>query len=302
MPKSNFESDLPKTEPPGLMALPTTPSKRKFPILRLPFVAQKNVLLRLELNDLIPLSFLSKRSKQMIKQALPSPKKAQCSCIVWPRAYPVIKVSSRFGSYTGSSVDHIIEVLSDPPIRVVLQEESAVAHATEWMKNHQQIVKEIIYPACCMRKNDEDIVEFINEFIELNVRIQLGNIIAIVPSQEEVRIEDPNISLLQCLPRLNCRKLRIVDRNSPFLAEIFMYTLDSSDIGEPKIEQLIFEVKESPNFNYRPLFSDKKCKKEWQHPIYGKIKVHYKINHVSRKLILFETHHDGKKLLVVDIK
>ncbi|EGT37302.1 hypothetical protein CAEBREN_24355 [Caenorhabditis brenneri] len=35
---------------------------------------------------------------------------------------------------------------------------------------------------------------------------------------------------------------------------------------------------------------------------YGKINKYYKMYHVSRKVILFETHHDGKKLMVVDIK
>ncbi|CAL2027751.1 unnamed protein product [Caenorhabditis brenneri] len=301
---------IPKTEAPVLVAPDTTPPKKKFPILRLPFFARKNVLLRLKLDDLIPLSLLSKQYKRMIKQALPS-KKAKYKCRVWPKEVSSIKIYSRFGTYTGfePNVDHIIEVLSYPPIKVVIDGEGAVFHAIEWVNTHQHCVKEVLYLSHFCSINYGQILEFINQLIELNARIEFdrgmvsdrGMVIA--GSQKEILIDNPTTTFIPLFWRLNCRKIRIVDRHPPYLTEMFLSSFSLFDIGESSmIEQLIFELKECREINWTRLRNCKKCEEELLHPIYGKINEYYKTCHVSRKVILFETHHDGKKLMVVDIK
>ncbi|CAL2027759.1 unnamed protein product [Caenorhabditis brenneri] len=209
----NFELDCPKTEPPvgvapmtRLRGSDTTPSKRKFPILQLPFVAQKHVLWMLELKDLIPLSLLSKRSKRMIKEALPF-KKAQYDCTVLSREVPTIKITSRFGSYTGFEpyVDHIIEVLSYPPIGVVIDVESAMTKAARWIKTHHHCVKEVLFSTPPLHPGMS--TKFVNPRFELNT--QLDGDMVTVCSQDEIRIENPDLSLMYYIWGLKCRRLRL---------------------------------------------------------------------------------------------
>ncbi|CAL2027756.1 unnamed protein product [Caenorhabditis brenneri] len=334
---NKFKLDLlKKIEPPVLQALPTntTPPKRKFPIFRLPFLARRNVLLRLELDDLIPLSLLSKRCKLMIKQALP-PKIAQYDCTVWPNEVSSIKINSRFGSYIGFEPDmeHIIELLSYPPIRVPINSKNAVFRAANWVKRHQNCVTRVSFPTSfkdhetnsefvielnsrtedCTEKVSfstllryrEMIVEFVNSLLELNLRIDLGGNMVVTCSPEEVRIENLNILPINFVWSLNCQKLRIVGNVSPIvMAHRLIFSWASSDISASStIKQLIFELRESEEIKEWILEDRwKKSGEELQYPIYGKINEYYKMYHESKKVILFETHHDGKKLLVVDLE
>ncbi|EGT38454.1 hypothetical protein CAEBREN_02648 [Caenorhabditis brenneri] len=245
----------------------------------------------------------------MIKQALPS-KQAKYKCRVWPKEVSHIKIYSRFGIYTGfePNVDHIIEVLSYPPIKVVIDGEGAVIHAIEWVKTHQHCVKEVLYLSNFCSISFGPILEFINQLIELNARIEfdmgmiIGMRLVIVGSQEEILIDNPNTTFIPYFWRLNSRKIRIVDRHPPYLTEMFLGGFTLSDIDESSmIEQMIFELEEG-KINWTRLRNCKKSEEELQHPIYGEINEYYKMDHVSRKVILFETHHDGKTLLVVDIE
>ncbi|CAL2027749.1 unnamed protein product [Caenorhabditis brenneri] len=275
----------------------------KFPILRLPFLAQKNALLMLELEELIPLSFLSKRSKRMIKRALPSPKKAEYKCKVWLKE-DSISINSRLGSYTGSSVDHILEVLSYPPIEVVIDGKDDVNHAIEWVKTNQHCVKEILYLPKISFNDYENILDFVHSLIEVDVRIEIDRSVIYSCSKEEVRIEYPSITPMNVFWSLKCRKIRFIDEEYPY-AEFFMSTFGYYKIPESlMIEQMIFELmEERPEIRWTYILSYcEKSEEEWQHPIYGKINECYKMYHVGRKFTFFGAHHDGKKLLVVDIE
>ncbi|CAL2027755.1 unnamed protein product [Caenorhabditis brenneri] len=361
------KSDLPETEPPVFMldapvlvpsappvhsiippkpilksypsfrrALPTTttPPMQKFPILLLPFVAQKHVLWQLELKILMRLSFLSKRSKRMIKQALPS-KKAQYECIVWYKEASIIDVKSRFGQYSDwePNIEHIIQVLSYPQMRVSIYGKDAVIRAAKWVKRYRNCVDRVSFPnpseghgmtpnfvielnsrtKHCMKRVSfsaplwyrKMILEFVNLLLELNVKIDLGDDMVFTCSPEEVRIENLNIFPISFVWSLNCQKLRIVDSvSSGVIAHRLISSWASSDISASStIRQLIFELKESEKIEEWILEDRwKKSEEELQYPIYGKINEHYKMYHENRKVILFETHHEGKKLLVVDLE
>ncbi|EGT38464.1 hypothetical protein CAEBREN_17393 [Caenorhabditis brenneri] len=391
------------------MVLVTLPEKIispeiKFPILRLPYFASRNVLLRLRLDDLIPFSFLSKRCKRMIKQAIPS-KIAQYECTVkskkltsidlkfdtfWLNSgakvddiVTSISIDSQFGHFwmgIEANVHHIIEVLSYPPIRVELYAENGVTRAAEWLKRYRNCVKSVSFSASpkdirmhtvfvdrstefnnqtkyCMKflpalRYPEVISEFVNLLRELNVRIAFGETMAVTCSTEEVRIENLNIFPISFVWSLKCQKLRIVDSILPIvMAHKLISSWALSDIcASSTIKKLIFELKESEKIEERiledgwkksgeelhyPIFEEinawwykrkggndrteailfearhdrERLENRWvkseddlQYPIYGKIHQHYKMYHESRKVILFETHHDGKKLLVVDFE
>ncbi|CAL2027752.1 unnamed protein product [Caenorhabditis brenneri] len=165
---NKLKSDLPKI----LVALPAkaAPPKKKFPIFRLPFLARKNVLLRLQLDDLIPLSLLSQRSKRMIKQAVPL-WKAQYDCTVWSKEVPTIKISSSFGSYSGINpdVDNIMDLLSYPSFQVFVYGENGATRAAEWVKIHRSCINMIAFVAPF---NDRGkILELLNPFIALTTRV-----------------------------------------------------------------------------------------------------------------------------------
>ncbi|CAL2027757.1 unnamed protein product [Caenorhabditis brenneri] len=278
--------------------------KRKFPILRLPFLAQLNVLLRLNLDDLIPFSFLSKRSKLIIKQTLPS-KIAQYHCTVWYKEVTIINIRSRFGCYTAyqPDVDHILELLSYPSIHVFIYDEKEITAKIQWVKTNRNCIRRISFLTPFMDR--KMILDLVNHFIELNVRIELGENMIVTCSPEEVRIKYLEVFSIISFWSLKCQKLRIVDSiSSGFIAHrlISSWTL-SNKSASSTIKQLIFEFKESEEIKGWILEDRwKKSEEEMQYPIYGKIKEYYKMYHGSRKVILFETHHDGKKLLVVDLE
>ncbi|CAL2027753.1 unnamed protein product [Caenorhabditis brenneri] len=334
---NKFLSDLTKTKPPALRTLPTntTAPIRKFPILKLPFLAQKHVLWMLELKELMRLSFLSKRSKRMIKQVLPS-KKAEYDCMVWYRENLLIDIKSRFGGYSGfePNIEHIIEVLSNPPIQVVVYGENPITRAAEWIKRYQSFVRTISFspffksdgmismfvnpsmerngqietiPSSTPLKDREMILEFVNPLIKLNVQIDMGGNMVVTCSPKEVRIENLNIFPISFLWSLKCQKLRIVDRTSPVLvvAHRLISNWASSDFRvSSTIRQLIFELKETEKIEKWILETGwEKSEEEWQHPIYGKINEWYKHKDGNDRTeaIMFEARHDGKRLLVMNI-
>ncbi|CAL2027758.1 unnamed protein product [Caenorhabditis brenneri] len=287
----NFKLDLPKTTPP----------KRKFPILQLPFVAQKHVLWMLELRDLIPLSFLSKRSKRMIKQALPT-KIAQYDCTVCSNEVLTVKITSRFGSYSGSepNIGHIIEVLSYPPIQVFVYAGSAITKAAEWMETHHHCVKKVSFSVPPRNRGMSS--EFINPFTELNAQSEL-----VICSKEEILIENPDISLMQIIWGLECRRLRLISERSSiiFLANFILFDwIFGENYESSTIEQLIFELRESGEIEWKPENPGEKREDEWKHPIYGKINVWYRLRGFkeTKEAILFKVNHDGKQLLVLNIQ
>ncbi|EGT38462.1 hypothetical protein CAEBREN_09993 [Caenorhabditis brenneri] len=237
-------------------------------------------------------------------------------------------------------MEHIIELLSYPPIRVPINGKNAVFRAAIWIKRHQNCVTRVSFSASPkdirmhtvsfkenselfikLNSRTEDctekvsfstplryrkwILEFVNPLIELNVRIDLGGNMVVTCSPEEVRIENLNILPINFVWSLNCQKLRIVGNVSPIvMAHRLISSWASSDINASStIKQLIFELKETEGIE-EWIMEDrwKKSEEELQYPIYGKIKEYYKMYHASRKVILFETHHDGKKLLVVDLE
>ncbi|CAL2027754.1 unnamed protein product [Caenorhabditis brenneri] len=394
------------------MVLVTLPMKIispeiKFPILRLPYFASRNVLLRLRLDDLIPFSFLSKRCKRMIKQAIPS-KIAQYDITVRSKKLTSMDLTPGFRSfwlYSGAKVDdivtsisidsqfghffmgfeanvhHIMEVLSYPPIRVLLHAENGVTRAAAWLKRYRNCVKSVSFSASPLKdirmhtvfvdrltefnnqtkyrmkflpelRYHEVISEFVNLLLELNVRIDFGEKLVVTCSPEEVRIQNLNIFPISFVWSLKCQKLRIVESVSPIaMAHKLISSWALSDIcSSSTIKQLIFELKESEKIEewivegrwrkseeerqlpkYKEINAwwykrkdgndrteaimfearqdEKRLENRWekseqelQYPIYGKINEYYKMYHGSRKVILFETHHDGKKLLVVDLE
>ncbi|EGT38466.1 hypothetical protein CAEBREN_00909 [Caenorhabditis brenneri] len=235
----------------------------------------------------------------MIKQVLPS-KKAPYKCKIWPNEDSIIIKDSWFGSYTGSSVDHILEVLSYPPTKVVVDGKDALMQAIEWVKTNQHCVKKISF---FRSENLENMLDFVHSFIEFDVRLKFGCSLIITCTKEELRIERPGTPIW-FFWRLKCRKIRFIDEDCPF-AEIFMLYFAPSDIPESlMIEQVIFELmKERQEIWWAPILRYcKKCEEEWQHPIYGKVNECCKIYHEGRKFTFFGAHHDGKKLLVVDIE
>ncbi|EGT38482.1 hypothetical protein CAEBREN_20715 [Caenorhabditis brenneri] len=214
------------------------------------------------------LSFLSKRCKRMIKQVLPS--KAQYDCRVWPKQVSIIDISSQFGSYTSfePTLDHIIELLSYPPIQVAIDGKDNVNYALEWVKAHQHCVKDILYMTYYRSIPHEHILEFVNSFIEFNVRIELENDMVVDCSQEELLIHNPTITLTEYFWRLKCRKIRIVDASPPCIAEMFLGYFTFDDIGESSlVEQMVFELKEYNQINWTRLRNGKKVEEELQHPM-----------------------------------
>ncbi|EGT38452.1 hypothetical protein CAEBREN_09646 [Caenorhabditis brenneri] len=289
----------------------------------------------LPLIDLMRLSFLSKRSKRMIKHVLPT-KKAQYDCKVWYKENSHIEIKSRFGRYSGfeSNIGHVIEVLSYPPIQVVVYGGNPVTRAAEWIKRNQNWVRTISFSpsfksdrmitmfvnpsierngqietisSSTPLKDREIILEFVNPLIKLNVRIDLGEDMVVTCSPEEVRIENLNFFPISFLWSLICQKLRIVDGTLPVLVVahglISIWAL--KDIrGSSTIRQLIFELTETEKIEQWILKTGwEKSEEEWQHPIYGEINEWYKHKDGNDRTeaILFEVCHDGKRLLVMNI-
>ncbi|EGT38483.1 hypothetical protein CAEBREN_24441 [Caenorhabditis brenneri] len=284
----------------------TTPAKRKFPILELPFLARKNVLLRLQLDDLIPISFLSKRSKLMIRQVLPF-KKAQYNCTVWYKEVTIINIRSRFGFYTSyqPNVDHILEVLSYPSIHVFFYGEHAITSKFQWVKTNRNCIRRISFLSHLMDR--KMILDLVNHFIELNVRIDFGKFMVFTCSPEELRVKYLNSFLIIPFWSLKCQKLQIVDSISPIVMThrlISSWTLSNMSASST-IKQLIFVLKNSEEIEEWLLIDGwKRIQEEWQHPIYGKIKEWYKHKDIDnrKEAIMFEAHHHGKRLLVMNIE
>lgn len=166
---------------------------------------------------------------------------------------------------------------------------------------------------------DKNLLKLVNQSIELNVRIVLDRTMLIVCNQEEGRIVNPSIWLMQYIWGVKCRKLRLSSTRRPigFVVDWFLHDLllwenyASSTFNwtfgkyyeSSMVEQLVFVLRERGELDWKLILRGKKSEEEWQHPIYGEINEWYKLKYGDngKESIIFETHHDGKRLLVVVI-